>query len=462
MLNGLQLLESWQEYFGNPEGAKLGLIAAGNRLGQFGSLIIIAPLIQKLGRRWPILIGSSIVLLGVALQTAAQNRTMFIMGRVVLGFGNNIQQSCCIILISEVAHPDHRPQLTGLTNSVGSIGQIMAAWITYGSASVPGSWSWRLPSLLQAVSSIFQMIMVWFMPESPRWLIGTGREQEARRILTKYHAEGVEDSDIVRFEMTQIQKTLQPDKAKYSSWMEWFRTPANRHRFLIILTLPWMMQWTGNGIISYYLGLLLESVGITEEDTKLKINGGLTITGFVWAILWSLNMDRIGRRKLLLTAMGGIFCALVILTVLSGINQAHDFSMPRLAAGAVAMVWVHQAFYKMAAPTKDPYFMEVSPYSLRAKTAAVTQFGDAGANVFNGFVNPIGLDIIKWRYYLVWVCLVMSHFVIIYLFFPEVSGVCRCIIRIQADFSRHKIFPLRKSRSFLKILKVVMYQTRLW
>lgn len=66
--------------------------------------------------------------------------------------------------------------------------------------------------------------------------------------------------------------------------------------------------------------------------------------------------------------------------------------------------------------------MEISPYSLRAKTAVIKQFGDAVANIFNGFVNPIGLDAIGYKYYILWICLVVSHFVVIYLFFPEVRS----------------------------------------
>ena len=85
MVNGLQLLDTWQGYFGAPEGAKLGLLAAGNRLGQIASIPLVSPLIQRLGRRWPILIGSAIILVGVAIQASAQSFAMFTVGRVIIG-----------------------------------------------------------------------------------------------------------------------------------------------------------------------------------------------------------------------------------------------------------------------------------------------------------------------------------------------------------------------------------------
>ena len=154
-VNGLQLLDTWQDYFGSPEGAKLGLLATGTRLGQIASIPFISPLIQRLGRRWPILIGSIIVLIGVAIQASAQSFAMFTVGRVVLGFGNNIQECTCPLLVSELAHPRQRPQITAIMNTTSSIGQIIAAWVTFGTAQLmPSEWSWRLPTLIQAVSRL--------------------------------------------------------------------------------------------------------------------------------------------------------------------------------------------------------------------------------------------------------------------------------------------------------------------
>jgi len=417
-------VDNWQDYFHHPKGGHLGLITNGARIGQIGALFIISPLIQRLGRRVPIAIGSFIMLGGIALQTASKNVAMFVLGRVMLGFGNNIQQCASPILISELAYPAQRATITAIMNTTGSIGQILAAWITYGTAQglAHSSWSWRLPSALQAVSSIFQITMiVFFTPESPRWLVYHGRRSEARAILTKYHAEGDETSPLLSFEMAEIEHTLEAEKynAKRASWMEWFRTPANRHRFFIILTLGFMIQWCGNAVLSYYLHLVLNSVGIKSSTTQLLINGGNTISGFCFGVFWSLMIDRMGRRTLFLGGMAGMFVAFLLLTVFTGVNSSQHFSNQGLSGAAVSMIFIFGAFYKMAGPTQDAYFMEISPYGLRAKTSVIKQFGDAGANLFSGFVNPIGLDAIAWKYYIVWCCVLVSNFCIIYWFFPE-------------------------------------------
>lgn len=136
MLNGLQILPQWQSYFGKPKDATLGLISNGTRIGQCASLFVISPLIQRFGRRMPIAYGSALMLVGIALQTAAQNLPMFVIGRVLLGFGNTIQGAAAPILLSELAYPSQRPAIMGIMNTTGSLGQLMAAWVSV---------SWRFP-----------------------------------------------------------------------------------------------------------------------------------------------------------------------------------------------------------------------------------------------------------------------------------------------------------------------------
>jgi sugar porter (SP) family MFS transporter len=424
MLNGLQIIPQWQEYFAHPAGSRLGLITNGTRIGQVGALFVVNPLIERLGRKKPIAIGSVIMLVGIAVQTAATDTAMFVIGRVLIGFGNNIQQSACPILLSELAYPSQRPQLTGILNSTGSLGQIMAAWITYGTAGMLTSWSWRLPSLLQALSSIFQLIMVFFMPESPRWLVYNNYREEARQILCKYHAEGDENSELLAFEMAEIDYQLELEKTNAkSSWMEWFRTPANRHRFFVIVSLAFLIQWCGNALVSYYLHLVLNSIGVTNTKTQLLINGGYTIEGLVFGMSFSLLIDKVGRRKMFLSGMVVMFIAYLLLTIFTGVNASHNFSNAGLSGGTIAMIYIFGIGYKLAGPTQEPYYMEISPYNLRAKTSVLKQFGDAGANLFSGFVNPIALDAISWKYYIVWCCMLVSNFMVIYFFYPETKGL---------------------------------------
>lgn len=96
------------------------------------------------------------------------------------------------------------------------------------------NWGWRIPSLLQAFPSALQIIFIWFIPESPRWLIARDRGEEAYEILVKYHAEGDRDSEFVKAEYAQIEKTLELEKeTSKHGWMELVATPGMRKRMLI-------------------------------------------------------------------------------------------------------------------------------------------------------------------------------------------------------------------------------------
>lgn len=129
-----------------------------------------------------------------------------------------------------------------------------------------------------------------------------------------------------------------------------------------------------------------------------------------------------GRRPLFLIGMTGMCFALVVITILGSFQAREKFSAA-LGFSAVAMWFVFGAFYKMPAPMVNSYIAEVAPYNLRAKAFVIFGFGDALANLFSGYVNPIALAAIGWKYWLVWVFVLMSNFTIIYFFYPETKNL---------------------------------------
>ncbi|KAJ5999274.1 hypothetical protein N7451_007084 [Penicillium sp. IBT 35674x] len=424
MLSGLQIIDAWQDALGHPTGTRLGTITNGTRYGQLGALLIAAPLMQRLGRRVPIMIGSCILLVGVALQASSVNYDMFVISRVLIGFGNTIQNMACPILAAELAHPSQRTQIIGIQNTTGSLGQIMAAWITYGTSFMLSSWSWRLPSLLQAVSSIFQLVMIIFTPESPRWLVHKGRREEAYRILTKYHADGDESSQLLQFEMAEIEAAIEVEREQaLASWMEWVRTSANRYRLFIIVTSGFIIQWCGNALITYYIHLVFESIGITSSKKQLLINGGMTISGFVWGNTWSQLIDKMGRRPMFLIGLTGMFVAFLMITVFTGVNSGIDYSNGGLGNATIFAIFLFGCFYKMPGCMVPSYVAEVSPFNLRAKAFVLNGFADAAANIFSGYTNPVGLAAIGWKYYIVWCCVLVSNFTIVFFFYPETKNL---------------------------------------
>jgi MFS family permease len=179
MMNSLQAVPSWVEYFDNPTEARLGLLAAMYSLGALMSIPFIPTVSQYLGRRWTILVASLVMCLGAALQAGSVNVDMFLASRWVLGFGIPFAIVNASSLIGELAYAKERPIMTSLFNASWFVGAIVAAGVTYGTFQMTTTWAWRIPSLLQFVPSMFQICFMPYCPESPRWLVSKDRSDEA-------------------------------------------------------------------------------------------------------------------------------------------------------------------------------------------------------------------------------------------------------------------------------------------
>lgn len=424
MLNGMQSLPQWVAFFGHPAGSRLGAMTFGPTGGVLISVLVSSQLCDRFGRRYPICGGSLIIILGAVLQAAAQSYGMFVAARFLVGFGLGIVSVSAPPLLSEVAYPTHRGKLVSFYLCSWSLGSLIAAWVTFGSFKMRSDWAWRLPSLLQCTFSCVQAALSLLAPESPRWLIYQNRHQEARDVLVKYHGDGDPNSELVQFEMAEISAALEMEKLqRQSRWGEWVCTKGNIHRLFLALYIPAMMQWAGNGLISYYLTIILESIGITNSRTQLIINGSLSVWAFLVACFFATLVDKAGRRRLWLAGMSGMLVSYVVWTVCSAINQETDFKHTGYAGAVIAMIFVYQLFYHVCSPVATTYIMEVVPYSLRSKASMLYQLSGNLASVYNSFANPVAMKAITWKYYLVWVVVIAVHLVVMFFFFPETKGL---------------------------------------
>ncbi|TPX09063.1 uncharacterized protein E0L32_001675 [Thyridium curvatum] len=423
-MNGLQTLKQWRTFFNNPEGAILGLINAVYPLGKVVALFLVAWVSDRYGRRLPLLIGLVTCIGFAIMQGLAQTLPAFVTARALLGFFTSFISQPSPILISELAYPTQRGKLTALYNTFFYVGSIYAAWCTYGTFKIGSTWSWRIPSLLQGSLPIFQLLGLWFLPESPRWLISKGRKEEARAILTKYHGGGDPNSTLVEFELQEMELVIteEADTVSQSSWLELFRTPANRRRTLIAAVVGWFSQWAGNGVVSYYLVLVLNTIGITETKDQALINGLLNIFNWIAAIFaGAMMVDRLGRRTLFLASTAGMAASYAVWTALT--SHFVDSKNEATGRAVVGFIFIFYFFYDIAwTPLLQAYPVEIYPYTLRSRGLSFTYIVSFVGLIVGNQVNPIAMKAIGWKYYLVFCCLLCVLFVIIWFLFPETKG----------------------------------------
>ncbi|KAI0521698.1 guanine deaminase [Xylaria bambusicola] len=427
LINALQIVPSWIDYFDDPEGPIKGIIAASYSLGAILSLPFIGIVNDKFGRRWSIFGGSVIMVIGALIQGLSVNVAQYIIARLILGFGI----PTCIVsassLIGELSYPKERPVLTSLFNVSYFVGQLLAAGITFGTNSIMSNYAWRIPSWLQMVPSLVQITFIFFVPESPRWLITKERHEEAFKILAKYHAEGDRESPFVKAEFAQLQTTINIElEHSKKSMIDLVRTSGNRRRLLLSTMLGLFTQWSGNTLISYYLGDILEAIGQTDSVFKQKINVAIAATSLVSGTIASLLVKRFRRRVMYLACTCSLLIVYISWTISMkyAIDGKNSGELNAAAGGAVLFfIFAYSPAYNIGYNALTyTYMIEIWPYAERSRGIAYFQLWGRLANFFTTFVNPIGLENAGWRYLISYVVFLAYEIVFVYFMFPETFG----------------------------------------
>lgn len=428
MLNGLQSLYFWQKDMGHPAGQRLGALSNGTLFGNIAAIPITPFLCDRFGRKPIIMLGAIVVVIGAILQGVSNSYGFFLAARVILGIGGTLAAVPSPTLISEISYPTHRETATFSYNVCWYLGAIIASWVTYGTRNLDGKASWGIPSYLQGALPVFQLAFFWLVPESPRYLINKGRMEKARAVLSKFHTGNLTDPRdiaLIDFEISEIEVALANEKSQQANakYLDFITKPNFRKRLFLCVFTGIMMQLSGNGLVSYYLVKVLESIGITETTKQLEINGCLMIYNFVICCVMCSICRLVKRRTLFLTCVSGMLVSYVIWTILSALNEQRNFEDTNMANGVLAMIFFFYLFYDVGVNGLPfLYVTEILPYSHRAKGVNLFQFTQLVVLVYNGYVNPIAMDAIGWKYYIVFCCILAVELIVVYFTYPETSG----------------------------------------
>jgi MFS family permease len=396
------------------------------------------------------------------IQTASQSVNMFIGARFLIGFGLGFAGLGSPLLISELSYPPYRAPLTGIYNSLWHSGAIIAAWVTFGTFKITSSWSWRTPSAFQGLAPVVQLLLVWFHPESPRWLISKGREEEALKLLAYYHADSNYEDPLVKYEFEEIKSAIELDRTvnENVSWMSLFNTPGNRRRMRVIIGIGFISQWSGNGLVSYYLNKVFDILGITNPTIQVSFTQSFAFhiltdqpsptASHQWHPhhlephmgLGRRNCRRQGRSPSPLHDLhhwnvrifhdaDGVHSAIRVAREQGCCPCCHRLHFPlfpflRVSAFGPLLVFPTSAdvsAYSIAlSPLLTCYTVEILPYQLRAKGLTISSLTVVSALVFNQYVNPIALLKLNWKYYIVYVVWIAVEAAFLYIFVVETKN----------------------------------------
>ncbi|KAJ7815940.1 general substrate transporter [Mycena olivaceomarginata] len=411
LMGGINAMPQYLHYFnyessGKATGIVFMIYVTGNCVGA----LFAGPATEVYGRRGGMFLGGLFILVGSVVSVTAQSREAFIGGRFVLGFGIAISTTACVVF-EHYCIPTHEMTyqsadmgnrtgpapmawaLGAMYNSCFFIGSIPATGAMVGTQKMSSTWAWRLPLILQIVPPLIVMSCVWFLPESPRWLISRGRTEEARQILIDYHSNDGQSNAVIELEMKEFQEQIAVKREDaFWDYRVLFRTRNHRWRMVCLALMCVNGQLAGNGLITYFLPVVFENAGVTSTHTQLVYNFANSILSAFGAFSGAALTDKIGRRRRLFI---GSFVLAYGTKGNTNVAGAH---------ASIAFIFLFGIIYAFTyTPLQALYCAEVMSQDMRAKGMAVHILISNIAGFINTFANSVGLKNLSWKYYFVFV-----------------------------------------------------------
>ncbi|OJJ55551.1 hypothetical protein ASPSYDRAFT_413687 [Aspergillus sydowii CBS 593.65] len=461
LMGGLNGMDSYLAFFNmKTSGSTTGIVFAIYNIGSIPAVFFTGPVNDYWGRRMGMFIGALIIVIGTCIQAPSVNRGMFLAGRFILGFGVSFCSVSAPCYVSEIAHPAWRGTITGLYNTTWYIGSILASWVVYGCAKLDNPGSFRIPIWCQLISSAFVVLGVWFIPESPRWLMAQDRSEDAAKILAKYHGDKDPEHPIVQLQLKEMQQSIATDASdkKWWDYRELYTGHSARRRLICVLGMACFGQISGNSITSYYLPVMLENVGIVTESRKLLLNGIYPPLSFIGAITGARMTDTIGRRPLLIYSL--LFCS-VAFAIMTGTSKlaTDDPSNTAAANTTIAFIYLFGIIFSFGwTPLQSMYIAETLTTTTRAKGTAVGNLASSISSAIIQYSAGPAFQNIKYYFYLVFVFWDLIEIVIMWFFFPETKD--RTLEELEEVFSDPN--PVKRSlvkRDETTVLKTMHVET---
>jgi sugar porter (SP) family MFS transporter len=276
---------------------------------------------EKFGRKGSLFLAAVLFILSAAGTGSVDTFPAFMLFRIIGGFGIGVASAISPVYIAEVSPASYRGRLVTL-NQLNIVVGILAAQITnyliaqqvpegatdlFIRESWNGQMGWRWMFWAGAAPAILFLILLFFIPESPRWLVKTGRPEKARRILQLIGGE-----DYARATGSEIAATLAAGGQKVSRSEILSRTV--RPVVIIGVVLAVFQQWCGINVVFNYAEEVFSAAGYEVSDILFNI----VITGIVNLVFTFIairTVDRWGRKRLMLIGSAGLFLLYLILGI---------------------------------------------------------------------------------------------------------------------------------------------------
>jgi sugar porter (SP) family MFS transporter len=404
-----------------------GMVVASLLLGAAAGAASAGPLSDRLGRRNVLIIAAILFTIGAIGAALAPNVGILVLFRVVLGLGVGSAALIVPLYLSEIAPTQIRGAISSL-NQLNIVFGILFAFIV--NALLAGSEAWRWMLGLAAVPSLVLLIGMYFLPETPRWLVSQDRDEDAREVLRRSRSEEETEREI-----REIREVEEQEEGGLSELTASWVRPA----LVVAIGLAVFQQIIGINTIIYYAPTTLTNVGYgAAAAIYANLIIGVVNVAMTFVAIWLI--DRVGRKPLLLTGLVGMVASLTVLGISTLVLS--EPSSPTDAVAVITLLCLAGFIISFAAtwgPTVWVMLPEVLPLRIRGTAMGVAIFLHWIANfivsqTFPSLLASLGPGPVFLGYAVVGVV----AFVFVNAFVTETKG--RSLEEIEADLQEKARF----------------------
>ncbi|KEY80861.1 sugar transporter [Aspergillus fumigatus] len=441
VFSGIINNEDFLNIVNHPRAGMLGFLVSIYNLGCFFGTFIAFMTTDRLGFQKSMWFSMVYVVVGGTVQTCSYSLTQLLISRFVNGIGTGIMSTLVPVYQAELCEARKRGKLVcSLPLAVG-VGIVLAYWFDYGMTYVTGSISWRLPIACQEIFAVLVVILVAGsngcdrLPESPRWLYRKGRNEEALQVLCEVY-DRAPDHPKVLAESEGILQALELESARGEyRWSQIFLKRDDLQtgrRVLMAYGLQFINQMGGTNIIVVSDPHARLQAVRTDKKPVLRYNR-IYLDIFVHktqqinhialgSLYPTLYADRLGRRNPMMWGSFGLGSCMLMLAILfsfEGTSQAKP-----TATAAVAFFFLFMLIFGASTNCIPwPYGPELLPLHARTKGQSIGVSANWLWNFFVAMITPILLEKLRWKTYLIFMCLNFSFIPLIYFFYPETANL---------------------------------------
>jgi len=325
-------------------------------------------LADRYGRRVTLTGGAVLFIAGSVMALLAPNVAVLITARALLGIAIGFTSVTAPVYVSELSPARSRGMLIGLYQFTLTAGIALADLVGYWLA---GEGAWRLMFGLGAIPAVLFLLLVIFIPESPRWLIGQGRDDEAIAVLKSYAS-----PTAARAMSEDLRTSLAVATEK--RWSALLSSPTARRGLLIACGFTILQQVTGINTVIYYGPRIFALAGVANDRSAIFATFGIAVMNVLATVIALMLVDRAGRKALLYWGVSGMTVSLFTLAYAFSSRAPLGSSLGAVAAACLSLYIV--CFACSMGPIAWILVAEVFPLRMRSRGAAAATLGSGLAN----------------------------------------------------------------------------------